>query len=168
MDDVHHLEHDARPLLVRAVARGDEEQVARRQVGGDLVGDRHRERAREVIDRVGADVLEAAHLFVRLGVELVEPQEAIDLAVIGEAEVVPVAMTESPRSIMRTAVTSASVELTGGGRPRDTRQDGGSHPPILRPLAALRQPQGRCEQTDHAEACDHDSDDGEHEAFTSL
>ena len=85
VDDVHHLEHDARPLLVRAVARGDEEQIARGQVGGDLVGDRHRERARQVVDRVGADVLEPRHLVVRLGVELVEPQEPVDLGVVGEA-----------------------------------------------------------------------------------
>ena len=76
VDDVHHLQHDARPLLVRTVARRDQEQVARGEIGGDLVGDRHRERARQVIDRVGADVLEPAHLLVGFGIELVEAQEA--------------------------------------------------------------------------------------------
>ena len=90
MDDVHHLEHDARPLLVRPGARRDEEQVARRQILGDLVWNRHRERAREVVDRVAAQIFEPTDLVVRFGIELVQPQEPIDLGVIDEPELVPV------------------------------------------------------------------------------
>jgi hypothetical protein len=90
MDDVHHLEHDARPLLVRAVARGDEEQIAGGQVAGDLVRDRHRERARQVLDGVAADVFEPSHLLVALRIELVEPEEAIDVSMVGVVEAVPV------------------------------------------------------------------------------
>jgi hypothetical protein len=90
LDDVHHLQDHARPLLVGSAAGGDEEQVARREVRGDLVGDRHRECARQVVHRIAADVLESTHLVVGLGIELVEAQEAIDLAVIGEGQSVPV------------------------------------------------------------------------------
>jgi len=90
MDDVHHLQHDARELLVRAVARRHEEQVARGELFGDVVAEREVERTAEIVDRVGAQLFEPADLFVGFGIELVEPQEPVDLAVVLERETVPI------------------------------------------------------------------------------
>ena len=97
-------------------ARGDEEQIARGQVGGDLVGDRHRERAREVVDRVGADVLEPRHLVVGLGVELVEAQEPVDLGVVGERQPVPVDHRVAAQHQAHGIVSASVSSSTAGGR----------------------------------------------------
>src|SRR3569833_1530995 len=56
----------------------------------DIVAERQVERAAEVVDRVGAELLEPADLLVRLGIELVQAEEPIDLAVVLEREPVPV------------------------------------------------------------------------------
>ena len=50
----------------------------------------HRERAREVVDRVGPHVLEPLHLGIGSGIEFVDAEKPIDLGVIGEVEPMPV------------------------------------------------------------------------------
>jgi hypothetical protein len=64
--------------------------IAGGQVGGDLVRNRHRECTREVIHRVATNVLEPPELVLRLGVELVEPEEPVDLGVVDERQSMPV------------------------------------------------------------------------------
>jgi hypothetical protein len=90
IDDVHHLQHHAGGALVRAGARRDQEQVAGRDVVGDLVGQRQLVDPGQVVDRVGADRLEPVELGVGGRVELAQPQEPIDRGVVGEVELVPV------------------------------------------------------------------------------
>ena len=52
---------------------------------GDVVGDLQVEDARQVVDRVGAQRPRAAPMSSsRLGVELVEAQEAVDVGVVAE------------------------------------------------------------------------------------
>ena len=71
------------------------------------------------------------HLVVRLGIELVEPEEPIDLGVVGEVQPVPVddrlAAEQQPDGL-----DVGERELVSAGRPRDPRQDGADHASSLR------------------------------------
>ena len=57
-----------------------------RDVGRDAVA----EVARQVLDGVGAQLLEAVHVVGESRVELVQDEEAVDLGGVGEGEAVPV------------------------------------------------------------------------------
>ena len=70
--------------------RGEQEQLARRHAVRDLLGDAVAEVARQVLDGLGAQLLEAVHVVGDGGIELVDAQEAIDLGDVGEREPVPV------------------------------------------------------------------------------
>ncbi len=70
--------------------RRQQEQLARRHLVRDLVGDPVAEAARQVLDGVFAQVLESLHVRLSFGVELVEPQKAVDLVEVLERHVMPV------------------------------------------------------------------------------
>ena len=70
--------------------RRDEQQIPRRHAAGDLVGDLEAEVAFQVLDSRGAQLAQAAHVVGVVGVELVDPQKAIDLVAVGEIQPMPV------------------------------------------------------------------------------
>jgi hypothetical protein len=146
IDDVHHLQHDARGALVRAGARRDQEQVAGRDVVGDLVGQRQLVDPGQVVDGVGADRLEPIELGVVGGVELTQPQEPVDRGVVGEAQLVPVddrvAAQQEPHGL-----EVRHLEVGQGRGPRHAREHGLHHgPSVLRGVGAMGPP-GRRSRT---------------------
>ena len=128
MDDVHHLEHDARPLLVRALARRDQEQVARRQSRRrPRRGSPSRTRARGSRPRRARRSSSRPISSSDSGSNSLRRRNRSTSAWSANARWCQ-SITESPRSMRRTASTSASVSSASLGRPRDARQDGRRHP----------------------------------------
>ena len=76
--------------LLAAARRGEQEQLARRHGVRHVLGDAVAEVARQVLDGVGAQLLEAVHVVGVVGIELVAREEAVDLGGVGEGEAVPV------------------------------------------------------------------------------
>ena len=76
-----------------------EQEVARRDAVGDLVRDVEAQVPLEVLDRLGAQLLQPAHVVLVARVELVDPQEAVDLLAVGEVQAVPVDDRPPPQEV---------------------------------------------------------------------
>ena len=90
MHDVHDLQDDAGVRAPPPLLRGDQQQVARRHAVRDLVGDLEAEVTLQVLDGRLAQLAQPAHVVLVVGIQLVDPQEAVDLVAVGEVQPMPV------------------------------------------------------------------------------
>jgi hypothetical protein len=90
VEHVHDLQHDAGRGPPLALLRRDQEQVAHGDALGQLLGDAEVQMTLHVLDRLLPQVLQAVHVQLAVRIELIYPEETINLGPIGEIQAVPV------------------------------------------------------------------------------
>jgi len=138
--DVHDLQDDAGVGAAPPLLRGDEQEIARRHAVCDLVGDLQAEVALEVLDGRLAQLAEPAHVVLVLRLELVDPEEAVDLLAIREVEAVPVDDRSAAEQIPDRGQVAEREVLIADGPHRGAESRSRGRAPLAQSAGVRRRP----------------------------